>query len=675
MDERELQAQLSALLAEELGERIPDLNRLLLAIDRERSNDALVRELHRLIHVVKGASRSAGLVAVEAQCHELETLLGTVEPSSAVSTEIIEAGMHFADELERARDRLLGGVPAEPEPSAATSKAAPHASSPEKLETSVRVAADDLDLMMGHSADVIVARQRLAIPLGIMNELRTKLDRASTGSVSQVELGSIARTLTRVHRELVTNARALDTASMLLDGQVRRLRLRSIADACQGCERIVHDVAASLGKTAELTVRGAEVHIDRAQIDLLREVLVQLVRNAVAHGIEKPAQRRAAGKPERGQVVIDASVGGDMIRVAVSDDGAGLDLRAIGEQSARHGLRVETAADAHRAIFAAGVSTATTITEAAGRGIGLDIAKQRIEALHGSIRVESVPGANTTFSIELPTTVATIHAVVVESGTVSYAVPSGNVERLIRIDEDDIRHVDSRSLVRVGDDWIAVGSLSRILGVTTDLVPTARITALVISHGSHRVAIIVDRVIGNSDLAMGALTARVGRLRHLTGQTILGDGSIALVLNAADLVDDVLGTALPAAAPKQAPERVKRVLLVDDSATTRALELNILRSAGYDVIVAVDGEDALRQLGTHTVDLIVSDVDMPNLDGFGLTQAVRESPRLSAVPVVLVTARGTDADRAKGLRVGASAYLVKSSFDQTVLLQTIERLL
>ncbi|MEJ7602056.1 MAG: response regulator [Kofleriaceae bacterium] len=320
-----------------------------------------------------------------------------------------------------------------------------------------------------------------------------------------------------------------------------------------------------------------------------------------------------------------------------------------------------------------GLSTATTVTELAGRGVGLDVAKQHVEAMHGSITVDSKPGMYTSFTVSLPTTVATITALVVVVEQVHYAIPTSTVERVIRVRRDKIRYVDGRSLARVGEDWVPLGTLAQVLGGTP---PTAeRGIAMILTHGDRRIAVQVDSSLGMFDLVVGSLDARLGRLRHIMGQARLPSGSVALLLNANDVVEDVLGMTVAAHTPPAPKMARRRILVVDDSATTRALEANILGTAGYDVSVAVDGEAALRQLNDGQFDLVVSDIDMPNLDGFGLTQAVRAIERLARLPIILVTARSSDKDRARGLRVGASAYLVKSSFDQTVLLETIDRLL
>jgi two-component system, chemotaxis family, sensor kinase CheA len=668
VDEADLAAQLSLLLGEELADRIPDLTGVLLAIERAPSDLALARELHRLIHVVKGASRSAGMIEIEAACHELETLLAAVEPGKDIPSSTIARGITFTDQLEQARKQLVAGQPV----SLAPQSVDVSTETPER-ETTVRVAADDLDLMMGHSAAVLIARQRLTDPIRVLGELDSELSQRR--ALSAAQLASSSRRLSSVHRELSRALLRLDTTSARLDEHVRRIRLRSIGDACRGCERIVHDTAAATGKRAELFVHGAEVRVDRAQVDVLRDVLIQIVRNSVAHGIELPEVRVLAGKPELGHITIEAHIEGDAVRVTVSDDGGGLDLDAIAAQSARRGMRIESHADAERAIFAPGLSTAAAVTELAGRGVGLDVAKQRIEAMHGSITVTSERGRHTTFTIELPTTVATITAMVISSGGVAYAVPSSSVDRAVRIVRANVRHAEGRSLVRIDETWLPLGILASVLGKPSAAM-SERVAAIVLIQSGRRVVLVVDAIVGIFDLVVGALDPRLGRIRHLTGQARLASGNVALVVNASDLIDDVLGMTVMLPAAAAVPTKRRKILVVDDSATTRALEANILRTAGYDVIVAVDGEAALRQLAEHPqVDLIVSDIDMPNLDGFGLTQAVRSNDRIATLPVVLVTARGTDDDRARGLHVGANAYLVKSSFDQTVLLQTIARLL
>ncbi|MEO8701150.1 MAG: response regulator [Kofleriaceae bacterium] len=662
MDEAELAAQLSLLLAEELADRIPDLSRVVLALERAPGDAALAGELRRLLHVIKGASRSAGELGIESGTHELETLLAPVEAGAVIPPAILERSMALVDELEETRKRLAGGPTVSP-----TS-----AIDEERPDTSVRVGADDLDLMMAQSAAVLVARQRLADPVRLLAEVQADL--ALRRSLSAGQLATTSRKLADAHRELASALAGLGMAATQLDAHVRRARLRSIEEACIGYERIVHDAAIGVGKQADLEVHGGEVRVDRAQVDVLRDVLIQLVRNSIAHGIETPEVRQRAGKPVRGLVTIAASIVGDAVRIVVSDDGGGLDLEAIGQRAAQRGMHVDAAGDAARAIFAPGLSTASSITGLAGRGIGLDIAKQRIEALHGSIAVTSSAGRQTMFTIEIPTTVATITALVVASKDTAYAIPSSTVERVLRVKRDAIRYADGRSLLRVGETWLPLGVLAGVLGGDSTL--PERGVAVLLVQANQRVAVLVDSIVAISDVAIGPLDQRLGRVRHLTGHARLANGSIALVINANDVIEDVLGMAVQPPAPVRAAATRRRILVVDDSATTRALETNILRSAGYEVVVAVDGEAALRQLTENAnVDLVVSDVDMPNLDGFGLTQALRAIDRFATLPVILITARSTDEDRAKGLRVGASAYLVKSSFDQTVLLQTIARLL
>ncbi|HEY0255482.1 MAG TPA: ATP-binding protein, partial [Kofleriaceae bacterium] len=592
--------------------------RVVLALEREPASTELHRELHRLIHVVKGASRSAGIVEIEASCHALETLLAAVEPGAAVPPEMLVSAIGLIDQLQRARAQLAAGVAVDLSAPVDVEPAPDH-------DPTVRVAARDLDLMMSHSAAILVARQGLADPIQILDEVCADLGSRKTLDAHHLigvtrKLAGAARALTKSHREL-------DVASNYLEEEVRRIRLRSISDACQGCERIVHDTAASVGKEVDLIIVGAGVRIDRAQVDVLKDVLIQLVRNSVAHGIEMPDERRRLGKQPRGNLTIEAAIVGEIVRVTVSDDGHGLDIAAIRQSSTARGIKVESLEEAKRAIFAPGLSTAASVTELAGRGVGLDVAKQRIEALHGSIVVDSVPGQSTTFRIELPTTVATISAFLISVGSAAYAVPSSAIDRAIRVIARDVRHAEGRALVRVGEDWLPVAALATILGDTAK--PLERSPAIVLGHGGHRAVLLVDHITGMLDVAVGALDARLGRVRHITGQARMPSGEIALVLNPGDVVDDLLGMTVAPPARTTAAKR-RRILVVDDSATTRTLEANILRTAGYDVVLAVDGEAAMRLLSDNlAVDLIVSDVDMPNLDGFGLTQAVRGLERLA----------------------------------------------
>jgi two-component system chemotaxis sensor kinase CheA len=454
------------------------------------------------------------------------------------------------------------------------------------------------------------------------------------------------------------------------------------SEACQGLERTVRDLAAKGEKKIELTVEGGDIELDRLVLESIRDPLLHLVRNAVDHGIEPAAQRRAAGKAEIGRIVITAALRGGRVEIQVKDDGRGLDRNAIAGKLRAGGQAVpEDARELALSIFAPGFSTAAAVTEVSGRGVGLDIVKTQLAAMRGTVAVAAAPapGSGTVFTLDVPLTLTSVRAVLAVIGDQRYAVDTSSVERVIRIAPSEIRPIGERETVSFAGVPVPVVTLAEALGLPERPLPEAEKTpALVLSIGDRRVALAVDSVDAEREVVVRALGPRLKRLPGIAGGTILADGTIALILNVADLIDRALelpGKVRLAAAATDADAVRKRLLVVDDSATIRTLEKSILEAAGYDVMIAVDGEEALQILLERGADLVVSDVEMPRMDGFSLTEAIRASKRFRDLPVVLVTAMESDADKARGMAAGANAYRPKSAFDQQDLIATIQRIL
>jgi two-component system chemotaxis sensor kinase CheA len=528
-------------------------------------------------------------------------------------------------------------------------------------------------------------------------------------------LGQVGERLSRMEHDLdrfVTaigaGTRQLERAALRLDDEVRRVRMLPFAEACQGLERTVRDVARTQEKQVELVIEGGDVELDRSVLEGLRDPLNHLVRNAVDHGIESPDRRQAAGKPGVGRVTVAAALHGTQVEVVVADDGQGLDLDAVRSEARRRGLvEPKEERDLADLIFLPGFSTTRIVTSISGRGVGLDVVKSRLEELHGSVELGINPGQGTYFTLAVPLTLTTLRALLFGAGGQTFALAGSSVPKLVRVDPRALRTIEGRTMLISDGAALPVVELVRVLGLpprppasTAETAP-ARTAAsasnmrpgLIIAAGERRVAFLVDELITEQEIIVKNLGKRLKRVRHAVGATILADGRIAPVLNAANLVRSALGQpaqgpglagppdAAPDAGeaahgdPAPAPGARKRLLVVDDSVTTRTLEKSILEAAGYEVLAAVDGEAAWRLLQERGADLVVSDVEMPHKDGFELTETIRHSTRFAELPVVLLTARASDRDRARGAEVGADAYIVKSSFDQSDLIKTIAQLL
>jgi two-component system chemotaxis sensor kinase CheA len=492
------------------------------------------------------------------------------------------------------------------------------------------------------------------------------------------DLRTLADLVERLTAGSRRSAHAIAQSARDVADSTRQLRMRPFAEACEGLPRALRDLAAAAGKQVQLDVRGGDIEADRAVLDGLREAILQLVRNAVDHGIEAPAERARAGKPVNGRIRIAAALTGDRLAVTVSDDGAGLDLSAIRAELERRGRPVpETDSELARAIFEGGLSTRDEVTPISGRGVGLDIVQHAAEQIRGSVTVAWDAGEGTAFTITCPPTLTMFRAVIVSVNDQLLAIPTASVDRMLRLSAPDVRIAEGRQLLTGTGEPVPLVPLSQLLPPLREQAREPR-PVLVMVNGSQRLGIAVDELVTETEIVLRPLHAIVGQVTHVSGAAMLGPGRVALVLNPASLIAAGLhARAETAQGPVSSDERqvTHRILVVDDSITTRTLEQSILAAAGYRVLTAVDGAEGWNVLREQGADLVVADVEMPRMDGFALCEAIRRSQRFSELPVVLVTALDSTEHRARGLEAGADAYIVKSGFDQQNLLDTVRQLL
>ncbi|MBI5488300.1 MAG: response regulator, partial [Deltaproteobacteria bacterium] len=476
---------------------------------------------------------------------------------------------------------------------------------------------------------------------------------------------------------------AYDRALDGLAEAARRALTVPFSAAVAGLALLVRDLARGQGKEAELTFEGTEVEIDRRVVEEMKDAFVHLVRNAVDHGLETPAAREARGKPRRGTVAVRvATLPGGKVEVTVADDGAGLEAGSIRTAAVRRGLLTAgEAADlddaaAGELAFRSGVTTSPLVTDLSGRGLGLAIGREKAERLGGTAEVRSTAGGGAVFRIVVPLALTAFRGLLLRAGGEDFVLPLRAVERTIRVKPGDVVPVENRETLPYGGRRIAVAWLAELLGRPGGRTAgTEAALPAVVLAGGDPLALIVDEVLGEEPAVTKPLPYPLRRVRHLAGAAVLGGGRVAPVLHAPDLRRSATGAGRAAAAAAAPAARVKAVLVAEDSITSRTLLRNILESAGYRVRTAADGAEALAELRAGEFDLLVSDVEMPRMDGFALTAAVRADRRLAELPVVLVTARESREDREKGIEAGANAYLVKSSFDQSNLLEVVARLL
>jgi len=447
---------------------------------------------------------------------------------------------------------------------------------------------------------------------------------------------------------------------------------------------LVREYSRTTGKQVELVIEGGEIEVDRRILDSLKDPLMHLIYNSIDHGIEYPDLRAPRNKSIRGTVRIRVIlVSGGKVDIEVSDDGKGIDGSEIRKAAVRIGLITEqeearlTDAEAVWLIFRSGFSTSPIITEVSGRGLGLAIVEDTITRLGGYVTIASEHGKGTTITLRVPVRLVTFRGVVVRSGSQVYVLPMQQVRQVLRIKPDTIFTRGRRPYIRVDDQTIGIVKLSDILDVPTSSLPKgedAPVSLIVIAYGAGQVACQVDEIVHVQEIVVRPLGSQLRRIRRIAGAAILGDGTLALVLDPPELIQESLRISTRGAAPVQKGVPAPVVLVVEDSVTSRAFLQMLLEREGYQVMTATDGMVAFAILKEHQVDIVVSDVDMPRMNGFVLTEKIRSDPKLQSLPVVLVTSLDSSEDQNHGIAVGADAYIVKSSFERSALLAVVKKL-
>ena len=508
--------------------------------------------------------------------------------------------------------------------------------------------------------------------------------------LNQQRLKSLTTQTSDLWRVFSRDALHLSRVTADLGEGVMKVRMLPVSTVFDTFPRLVRDLSREKSKEVDLEVEGAETELDRKVLEEIKDPLIHILRNCVDHGIEAPEERVRMGKPRRGTITVNALQKGNSIVIEVADDGGGINLEKVKKAALKAGAiepeDVETMSDgeAMRLIFAPGVSTSSVVTGTSGRGVGMDVVRKNVEGLHGHVDVDSTLGQGTEVILTLPLTLATTQELLVQVMDQTYGIPISAVERILRIHPQDISTVAGKEAILVDNEPVSLVHLSDVLELPPhegEGLHDERMPVVILSAGRQRIAFLVDGVVGQQESVVKSLGKQLSRVRNVAGATILGTGQVIMTLNSSDLINSARGMAgrmtIAARISQAKVKEVERqtILVVDDSLTTRNLEQNILEAAGYKTRTAADGVEALGILQSDSCDLIVSDVLMPRMNGFELTAAVREHPGLKEIPVILVTALESREDKERGIEVGADAYIVKSTFDQTNLLQTVERLI
>jgi two-component system chemotaxis sensor kinase CheA len=449
--------------------------------------------------------------------------------------------------------------------------------------------------------------------------------------------------------------------------------------------KMVRDIAKDLGKEVDFYVEGDDIRIDRRILEKIRTPLIHILRNSIDYGIEKPEERSNKKKPPKGKVrLIVKNLENNKIGVYVSDDGKGIDVEKLKKiYIADNNIQDQnvnkiTDKECLGYIFHSGVSTSDIVTDLSGRGLGLAIAWQEIQQIGGNIDVETQKNISTTFSITLPISIVTFRGIIVEISNYKFIIPTIAVHRVLRIKKEHVKTVEGKATILLEGEITPLVKLNEILQLKEKPNKTDYLHIAVFENNTRKIGFVIDKVINEQEVVVKNFNRQLKRIRNISGATILGSGEVVPILNVSDLFKsssqinssaNTIDNLIPEA------EKMKSVLVVDDSITSRTLLKNILNAAGYKVTTAIDGLEGYTKLKEGAYQVVISDVEMPKLDGFGLTSKIRADKEFSDMPVILVTSLSKREHREKGIDVGANAYIVKSSFDQTNLLDIIERLI
>ncbi len=693
---------------------------------------SLIDNLFRHAHSLKGDAKAVGLLSLKAAAQVLEDLLDSLRTSpDETNPERINQGLSQLDQVRAAfeswqqagRDEtpapvtkqvsgtaLAAGV-LPPESSSTTPVASaiplkihdigltpasqntrepalpPIENQKTKIENppdesfTVRVTSERLDRMMNLAGEVRIAQRSTEAVQGRLADLVEHLDAAvrdcshqspaDHGQAFEFALDQVRRIASDVHNRRVGEELLMES----LQADIRQARLLPLLMLTESLRRAVRDLSQSLGKRIRYEVDVGQILLDKAVIEALKDPLLHLIRNAADHGLETSEARRAAGKSDEGVIRILAQQQGSVVRITLTDDGRGVDYERIRARLRNSGEVADdelpnlSERDLIPYLFRPGFTTATA-GDVSGRGVGLDVVADTVRRLQGTVTLDSSSRAGTTFVITVPVTISTIRVLTVMTGGQTFGIPSSMVVRTGRAARKDLRELEGGLVLNLNGEPLRWAHLAELLGLLSSR-PTTNAESwpyLLIAQANSRIVVAVDDLEDESEVLLKPLGFPLNGLPGVLGATIRADGSVQLLL-------DLASTALTAGghtttASHTEPKQARRIMVVDDSPTTRAIMRNVFTAAGYSVVTATDGMDALERLRSQSVHLVVSDVEMPRLNGFDLTRQIKSKYNL---PVILVTGREKEEHRREGMEAGADAYVIKSTFEGEGLLQIVEQ--
>jgi len=683
----------------ETKEHVQKLSQGFLKLETHGVNKTFLEVLMREAHTIKGSATMMGYKRISEIAHKIEdgfdkamkkkvkvrkwnfdTLfkcLDTIEAllEDKVTWEAKGIDRPFVENLCGEIDRMFFGKPAKSK-AKTTSPARDFSTDAQEasLERSIRVNTDRLNKLINLSSELVVSKIR-------MNELVSNLIEKTD---SKEERSAGISVLTKDLKAVCDN---ISISSANIRTEIMNVRMVPVSHLFDIFPRAMRDLAHRKGKDIEFEITGGDTELDKGILDEMKSPIMHLLRNSVDHGIESAKERKRGKKPHSGKLFLRAYQKGSQIIIEVSDDGRGIDPVMVKERAKAKGIvrgeKIGEMIDAQivQLIFSPGFSTKDNVSETSGRGVGLDVVRERVAALKGIVEVSSKVGEGTTFIIKLPLTLAVTESLLVAAGNETFAVPIDMIVETRRVSPKDIKTVEAKEAITVKGHILPLVRISQLFDVAEKGIVERRFfSVVVVQFVEKKLALLVDGLIGRQEIVSKRLGAPLGNVKNIAGATIVGSGKVVLILDVPSIIESAEGfvlrrTAARVLPAKSAEKKRKTILLAEDVLSTAMLEKNILESAGFSVVIARNGEEALKTALQERFDLIITDVLMPKMDGFELTKKLKKDKFYKEVPVIIVTTRETDADKRRGLEAGADAYILKSEFTGEGLLDIIERMI
>ncbi|MDC8760933.1 hybrid sensor histidine kinase/response regulator [Janthinobacterium fluminis] len=723
----------------------------LLALERHSGDAAAVEAMMRAAHSIKGAAAIVGLSAVVQLAHGMEDSFVAAQHGKLRLTpervDVLLAGVDLIVQISRLDDAgaepwllanaaqiertlsAIAGIAELPElpalPAAPKARAAvppPQEAPPEEAAEDAAVeapaepaaparapakAAQNFDRLLSLASEsrinahqmhpFIQAMQRFkrnqSTLFSAVEQLHEAISRGGDAALKEKSLLALQKTapLKQFVLEHIADIesyerRLLGVSQGMVD-EVLALRMRPFRDGVHAFPRMVRDLARSLGKEVRLEIDGEDTLVDRDILAKIESPLNHMLRNALDHGMEAPAERAAAGKPALGTIRMEAKHRAGMLSIDISDDGRGVDLEKIRRSVVERSMASEAMAAALSPaellefLFLPAFSLKASANQLSGRGVGLDIVHETIRQQNGTVRLESELGRGFRAALTLPLTQSIVRALVVEVQGEAYAIPIVKVDKVLRVAQTAIHTLEGKQFFELGGEHLGLVSATQVLELGTPAAGAAELAVVVLSGGARRYAVVVDAIRGEHSLAVQALDPVFGKMRDIAAAALLDDGEPALILDVPDLllsIDKLLhegGLKPLAQAGQDGRRKVKRILVVDDSLTVREMERKLLQARGFAVDIAIDGIDGWNVVRSGEYDLVVTDVDMPRMDGIELVTLIKKDVHLHTLPVMIVSYKDRPEDRARGLAAGADYYLTKGSFHDATLLDAVADLI